>query len=62
MVTISLISGAIITRRAITSGYCWRAAFRLRGGHWMAALRHSSDAYLHMPSCGENLLLMGVTF
>jgi hypothetical protein len=47
---------------ALSSSYEFTSTLGWQCEHWMVALRHSSNAYLHMPNRGENLLLMGVTF
>jgi hypothetical protein len=48
--------------QGLSSSYEFTSTLGWQGAHWMFALRHSSNAFLHMPNKGENMLVMGVTF
>jgi hypothetical protein len=48
--------------QGLSSSYEFTSTLGWQGRHWMCALRHSSNAYLHMPNKGENMLLVGITF
>jgi hypothetical protein len=48
--------------QGLSSSYEFTSTLGWQGKHWMFALRHSSNAWLHMPNRGENMLLAGITF
>jgi hypothetical protein len=48
--------------QGLSSSYEFTSTLGWQAKHWMFALRHSSNAYLHMPNKGESMLLVGVTF
>lgn len=48
--------------QGLSSSYEFTSTLGWQGEHWMVALRHSSNAFLHMPNRGENMLLVGITF
>jgi hypothetical protein len=48
--------------QGLSSSYEFTSTLGWQGEHWMVALRHSSNAYLHMPNRGENMVLFGITF
>jgi hypothetical protein len=48
--------------QALSSSYEFTLTLGWQAEHWMMALRHSSNAFLHMPNRGENMVLFGITF
>lgn len=48
--------------QGLSSSYEFTSTLGWHGEHWMMAIRHSSNAFLHMPNRGENMLLVGITF
>jgi hypothetical protein len=48
--------------QGLSSSYEFTSTLGWQAAHWMFALRHSSNAFLHMPNKGENMLLVGLTF
>lgn len=48
--------------QALSSSYEFTSTLGWQSTHWLVAIRHSSNAFLHMPNRGENMLLMGITF
>jgi hypothetical protein len=48
--------------QGLSSSYEFTSTLGWQGEHWMFGIRHSSNAFLHMPNRGENMLLVGVTF
>jgi hypothetical protein len=48
--------------QGLSSSYEFTSTLGWQGRHWMFALRHSSNAWLHMPNRGENMVLAGITF
>lgn len=47
---------------ALSSSYEFTSTLGWQASHWLLAIRHSSNAYLHMPNRGETMLLLGLTF
>lgn len=48
--------------QGLSSSYEFTSTLGWQGARWMLAIRHSSNAFLHMPNRGENMLLVGITF
>ena len=48
--------------QGLSRSYEFTSTLGWQDEHWMIAIRHSSNAFLHMPNRGENMLLVGVTF
>lgn len=48
--------------QGLSSSYEFTSTLGWQSQHWMMAIRHSSNAFLHMPNRGENMLLVGITF
>jgi hypothetical protein len=48
--------------QGLSSSYEFTSTLGWQARHWMFALRHSSNAFLHMPNRGENMVLVGITF
>jgi Lipid A 3-O-deacylase (PagL) len=47
---------------SLSSAYEFTSTFGWQMHHWMVAVRHSSNAFLHEPNLGETMLIVGLTF
>jgi hypothetical protein len=47
---------------SLSSSYEFTSTLGWQMHHWMIAIRHSSNAFLHEPNLGETALIVGLTF
>lgn len=47
---------------ALSGSYDFMLTLGWQARHWMIGVRHSSNAFLHMPNEGETMLVGGITF
>jgi hypothetical protein len=47
---------------ALSSSYEFTSTLGWQAEHWMIGIRHSSNAFLHMPNRGETMVIAGISF